>query len=230
MRTMPLWITAAAVSLLPSLAPADEAPAPAGRIEPAAGPLRVHPRNPRWFADPSGRAVLLAGSHTWPDLVDMSPSDPPERFDFEAFLDFLVRHDHDFLRLWTWELTTWNTRANGAEKVHHAWPQPWVRSGPGLALDGKPRFDLTRFDPDVLRPPPLAGRAPPASGASTSRSCSSRAGGCSSARTPGSTTPSTPATTSTASTAMPTATARASRSTSWLTPRSRASRKPTSAR
>src|SRR6267143_656203 len=26
-------------------------------------------------------------------------------------------------------------------------PQPWVRSGPGLAKDGKPRFDLGHFDP-----------------------------------------------------------------------------------
>ena len=25
-------------------------------------------------------------------------------------------------------------------------PQPWPRTGPGMALDGKPRFDLTRFD------------------------------------------------------------------------------------
>ncbi len=28
------------------------------------GPLRVHPDNPRYFADASGRALLLAGSHT----------------------------------------------------------------------------------------------------------------------------------------------------------------------
>jgi hypothetical protein len=26
-------------------------------------------------------------------------------------------------------------------------PQPWARTGPGSAKDGKPRFDLTRFDP-----------------------------------------------------------------------------------
>ena len=31
--------------------------APAGRT-PANGPLKVHPDNPRYFADPSGRAVL----------------------------------------------------------------------------------------------------------------------------------------------------------------------------
>ncbi len=26
-------------------------------------------------------------------------------------------------------------------------PQPWPRTGPGAATDGKPKFDLDRFDP-----------------------------------------------------------------------------------
>lgn len=45
----------------------------------AAGQLRVHPDNPRWMADGSGRAIYLAGSHNmcvadvgntgYPDLI-----------------------------------------------------------------------------------------------------------------------------------------------------------------
>ena len=35
--------------------------------------------------------------------------------------------------------------ANRGEVYHYA-PQPFVRSGPGTALDGKPKFDLTRLD------------------------------------------------------------------------------------
>ncbi len=38
----------------------------------AAGPLRVHPDNPRYFTDDSGRAVYLTGAHTWLDLQDYS--------------------------------------------------------------------------------------------------------------------------------------------------------------
>ena len=38
--------------------------------KPAAGPLRVLKSNPRWFADPSGKAVLLTGSHVWQNLQD----------------------------------------------------------------------------------------------------------------------------------------------------------------
>jgi len=52
--------------------------------EPATGPLRVSARNPRYFCDASGREVLLVGSHTWNNLVDMGRSDPPEAFDFAA--------------------------------------------------------------------------------------------------------------------------------------------------
>jgi len=49
------------------------------------GPLRRHPNNPRYFTDGSGRAIYLTGSHTWANLVDIGPSDPPPRFDFDAY-------------------------------------------------------------------------------------------------------------------------------------------------
>jgi hypothetical protein len=110
----------------------------------------VSAKNPRYFCDASGREVLLVGSHTWNSLVDMGRSDPPEAFDFDAYLDFLDRYGHNFIRLWTWDSTTWDTRANGKlgkDFIHHAAPLPWARTGQGAALDGKPKFDLKQFDP-----------------------------------------------------------------------------------
>ncbi|MBE0535738.1 MAG: hypothetical protein IH624_08705 [Phycisphaerae bacterium] len=126
---------------------------------PAKGPLRIHPENPRYFtdgtkaADGSLRAVYLTGAHTWDNLVDMSRSDPPEAFDFDGYLDFLERHNHNFVRLWAWDSTTWDTRANGRlgkDFIHNAAPLPWARTGPGNALDGKPKFDLTKFEPEYF--------------------------------------------------------------------------------
>lgn len=125
----------------------------------ARGPLRIHPDNPRYFtdgtqaADGSLRAVYLTGAHTWNNLVDMGRSDPPEAFDFGAYLDVLERHHHNFIRLWAWDSTTWDTRANGAlgkDFIHKAAPLPWVRTGPGKALDGKAKFDLTKFEPEYF--------------------------------------------------------------------------------
>jgi hypothetical protein len=121
----------------------------------ATGPLRVHPDNPRYFTDgtnsPDGslKAVYVTGSHTWNSLVDMGREDPPQRFDFGGYLDFLSRYGHNFIRLWAWDSSVWDTRANGKlgkDFVHNAAPLPWARTGPAAALDGKPRFDLTRFD------------------------------------------------------------------------------------
>ena len=119
----------------------------------ASGPLRKHPDNPRYFANAQGEAVLLTGSHTWNSLVDVSDTDPPAAFDFGAYLNFLERYQHNFIRLWTWESTSWDTRGKswgGKEAMNQVAPQPWARTGPGTALDGKPKFDLEKFDPDYF--------------------------------------------------------------------------------
>jgi hypothetical protein len=106
--------------------------------QPATGPLRACPENPRYFCNPAGEAVYLTGAHNWQSLKDRGESDPPPVFDFDNYLDFLVLHNHNFIRLWTWELPK--------SEVDYSAPAPWLRSGPGLALDGKPRFDLSRFN------------------------------------------------------------------------------------
>ena len=100
--------------------------------------------NPRYFADGSGGPLYLSGSHTWANLVDMGTTNPPPPFDFGAYLDLLERHDHNFIRLWTFEQTQW---APDSGTILHVSPQPWLRTGPGIALDDQPRFDLTRFNP-----------------------------------------------------------------------------------
>ncbi len=125
----------------------------------AAGPLRIHPENPRYFTagvkspDGSLRAVYLTGAHTWNNLVDMGRSDPPEKFDWDAYLGFLEKHHHNFIRLWAWDSTVWDTRANGSlgkSFIHRAAPLPWARTGPGNALDGKPKFNLAEFHPEYF--------------------------------------------------------------------------------
>jgi hypothetical protein len=123
----------------------------------ARGPLVVSRANPRYFAVASdgeaGRAVYLTGSHIWNNLQDgMGPgpacSDVSERFDFDAYLDFLQDRGHTFVRLWRWEQIV--SQAAGGQFHLCMAPQPWARTGPGSAKDGGPRFDLTRFDPEFF--------------------------------------------------------------------------------
>ena len=115
----------------------------------ARGPLRVCKQNPRYFADSSGKPVYLTGAHTWSNLKDMGPTDPPAKFDYAGYLDFLVQRHHNFIRLWTWELTRYGD--GSSEGTLYAAPFPWPRTGPGEALDGKPKFDLSRLDEAYFR-------------------------------------------------------------------------------
>jgi hypothetical protein len=121
---------------------------------PAAGPLRVLQSNPRWFTDGSGKAVLLTGSHIWQNLQDSGllnrdKQDPPAAFDYAGYLDFLERHNHNFFRLWRWETPKWTDNYYDGQ-IKYCRPHPWVRGGPGNASDGKPKFDLARFDSEYF--------------------------------------------------------------------------------
>jgi len=121
---------------------------------PAPGPLTVSTANPRYFTVASGdaadgRAVYLTGSHIWNNFQDgLGPgsacADPPEQNDYRAYLAFLKDHGHNFIRLWRWE----HFKSQAAGGAFHLCmsPQPWPRTGPGTATDGKPKFDLSRFD------------------------------------------------------------------------------------
>lgn len=114
---------------------------PIGRTD---GPLRICRRNPRYFEDSQGQIVYLTGSHTWSNVVDIGPRLSLEPFDFERYLRFLLSYGHNFTRLWTWEASTMVTTDDTI--VRRVAPLWWRRTGPGLALDGRPRFNLDLFD------------------------------------------------------------------------------------
>jgi Family of unknown function (DUF6298)/CARDB/Bacterial protein of unknown function (DUF937)/Putative collagen-binding domain of a collagenase len=111
----------------------------------AAGTLRVHPSNPRYFTDNSGRAIYLTGSHdhtNFQDFIDgrsaASRSGSLDRsavsaVDYNWYLDFLQQRNHNFMRMWMWEHSL-------------ATPRPYLRPGPGTALDGEPRYNLNQFN------------------------------------------------------------------------------------
>jgi hypothetical protein len=116
----------------------------------APGPLIVHSDNPRWFAQPDGRAVWLTGSHTWAAFQERGIEGRTPDFDYGRYLDFLETHGHNFIRLWIWEHAHWMQFVTADVPVRYR-PLAYLRTGPGLALDGKPKFDLTRFDDDFFR-------------------------------------------------------------------------------
>jgi hypothetical protein len=116
------------------------------------GPLRVSEKNPRYFTDNSGKVIYLTGSHTWNNLVDMTTDISPEKFDYPGYIRWMKSLNHNFMRLWRWELLNWDTQGNWEKepKKHTVAPHPWLRTGPGLALDGAPKFDLNQFDSEYF--------------------------------------------------------------------------------
>jgi hypothetical protein len=116
--------------------------------KPITTPLRVSTDNPNYFTDGSGKAVYLTGSHTWNDFQDWGTDDYPQPFDFAAYVKMLVEHRHNFTLLWQTELPVFRglpTQAINSPDFFVT-PQPWQRTGPGNASDGKLRFDLTKFN------------------------------------------------------------------------------------
>jgi collagenase-like protein with putative collagen-binding domain len=127
-----------ALCVLAAVAAPDAAAAPT-----IAGPLS-RSGSSRFFMDPSGRAVYLAGSQTWDDFQDTDQSNNPQPFDFNAYVSFLVGHGQNATILWHKDLPRYcNWGAGGTWNMG---PFPWPRTGPANASDGKPKFNLSQFD------------------------------------------------------------------------------------
>ncbi|MBN1669815.1 MAG: DUF4038 domain-containing protein [Kiritimatiellae bacterium] len=114
-----------------------------GREEAFNGPLRVDPRNGRYFTDNTGEPVYLTGSHTWANLQELKADLEASDFDFAAHLQWLKGYGHNVTRLWAWEQAAWTP---ATEKKVLFYPHAWPRTGPGSALDGLPKFDLTHLN------------------------------------------------------------------------------------
>lgn len=108
-------------------------------MKPTRGPLQVSTANPRYFRDRDGRMVWLTGSHTWANLA----TDQGDAvFDFTEYLRWMRSLGHNFIRGWNWDLPWSRQGFNGGP--FRFGPQPFERTGPGDATDGRPRFDLGR--------------------------------------------------------------------------------------
>ncbi len=116
----------------------------------ATGALRVHPKNPRYFTDDSGKAIYLAGHQSFVDLQDNSFNKEflyggNRTLDWGTYLNFLSEHHFNYLRNWI----IWSTGSGAMAPINHAVasPMPYKRvEGKGKARDGGNKFDLDQFD------------------------------------------------------------------------------------
>lgn len=102
---------------------------------PPSGAIAVHPANPFYFQDVKGNPVVLVGDYTWGTFSDVD-------FDYERMFDSLKSRGLNFARVWLW----WGAE-EFPEPDGNRHFEPYLRSGPGTANDGRPKYDLTKFDP-----------------------------------------------------------------------------------
>ncbi len=137
-----------AIALTVSCRPDPSTPLARVRAQSATGPLRVNPANPRYFTDASGKAIYLTGSHTWANLLDRGTVNPPRvAFDYNNYMNWMVSHNFNFMRLWTAELPNVGDSPSGDPYDNFVGiPLKWARLGPGYANDGALKFDFNCFD------------------------------------------------------------------------------------
>ena len=115
---------------------------------PISAPLKAHSTYPNYFADGTGKAIYLTGSHTWNTVQDWGTNGRIQPLDFPAYVKMLLAHNHNFTLLWTTELPTFHALPTTATDPpdFSVEPLPWQRTGPGNASDGKLKFDLTKYN------------------------------------------------------------------------------------
>jgi hypothetical protein len=112
----------------------------------ATGPLRLNPANPRYFTDGSGKAIYLTGAHTWANgMEDRGTINPPPPFDYNGYINFMVSHNFNWMRLWTAEMARLSKSDDPYEDII-APPFKWARSSICCANDGGSKFDFTQLD------------------------------------------------------------------------------------
>jgi hypothetical protein len=117
------------------------------KFSPLSEPLKVHPSNPRYFTDSSGKAILLSGFEFW-DILRLDGTHDPEAVSWSDFMDAAEKQGTNFVRLWIWnELTKFRGKSDA---TWYTSKEVWRRTGPGTALDGKLKFDLNEFNQDYF--------------------------------------------------------------------------------
>ena len=106
-------------------------------------PVRIDPDNPYYFLDTKGKPLMLLGDYTWETFSGVNS-------DYDKFLRSLRSRGLNLARVWLWwgceELPSGYSFP--ADKKLHI--EPFLREGPGLANDGRPKYNLDKFNPDFF--------------------------------------------------------------------------------
>ncbi len=106
------------------------------------GPLTVHPGNNLYLSDGKGPAIYLAGFEFW-DSLAFSGGLASDGITWNQYLSAVAPYSPNCVRVWLWsELSKFSYPSYDV----HTSKAIWQRPGPGTALDGLPKWDLSQFN------------------------------------------------------------------------------------
>jgi hypothetical protein len=109
-----------------------------------ADPLRLHPRNPRYFEFQGKPTVLITATEHYGAVLNLD-------FDYIKYLNELQRHGFNLTRAFSGAYReipgSFNIKENTLVPKPGRFACPWARSSTPGASDGGNKFDLTQWDP-----------------------------------------------------------------------------------
>ena len=114
---------------------------------PSSKALSIYPANPAYFQSADGKPVVMIGDYeASPTAPTGTPIDP--NFDYQIFFDTLKNNGLNFAKLWIfYGVEAEYDSETPFDEYHRFNILPYLRTGPGLANDGRPKYDLTQFNP-----------------------------------------------------------------------------------
>ncbi len=111
----------------------------------SSSPITIHPMNPKYFVFRGKPIVLIAATEHYGSVVN-------RRFDFERYLRGAAKNQQTMTRLFLLfrELQTARNPCSPLKPESPDFVTPYLRTGPGRAMDGEPMFDLDRWNPEYF--------------------------------------------------------------------------------
>ncbi len=103
-------------------------------------PVSIYSQNPYYFQDTKGKPFMFIGDYTWETFSG-------KNFDYEKMFDALKSRGLNLARVWLWWGCEELPAGDGFPDENKLHIEPFLREGPGLANDGKPKYNLDKFNP-----------------------------------------------------------------------------------
>ncbi len=137
-RTMNIIFCSLSVFFFPLFTPEGSA-----KDKKSASPVSVSSQYPWHFQDTRGKPFLLTGDYTWETFSGINS-------DYEKMFGSLKSRGLNLARIWLWWGCEELPAGGGFPDENKLHIEPFLREGPGLANDGRPKYNLDKFNPDFF--------------------------------------------------------------------------------